>query len=167
MSSFIPSSKHFNSIEQSLISLTMSSEFYFPYSFKSRFPKLYNKRNYTQDCIDAEVRQIVDTLRELTAICVSLQYKHHYTGTLNSEIQGQIEILNHDKKSYNSLTKIGLYKALSCVGYQIEAEHLKELRDLTTEEENALFFVNEMQNTLSMDIVRNLPSYDSEMWNIN
>lgn len=167
MSSFIPSAKHFNSIERTVIFLTQNSNFYFPYSFKDKFPKIYNGRHFSQDLIDKEVISIIDTLRELTPLCVTLQYRHHYEGKLDKEIIEQTEILKHDKKGGEPLTKIGLFKALQCLSYQIETDHLKQLRNLTTEEENALFFIDELKNTLAVDIVSSLPDYEAQKWEID
>jgi len=166
MSSFIPSAKHFNSIERSVIFLTQSSNFYFPYSFKDKFPKIYNKGHYSQDAIDAEVKAIIDTLRELTPLCVTLQYKHHYQGGVDKEIAEQTAILKQENKGGEPLAKIGLFKALQCLSYQIETKHLTDLRSLTNEEENALFFVDELKCVLAVDIVAGLPSYDTEKWEI-
>lgn len=167
MSSFIPSSKHFNSIEKSVIYLTQNNNFYFPYSFKNVFPILYDKRKYTQDAIDSVVVGIIDTLRELTSLCVSLQYKHHYEGTLDNEIQEQTQILIKEKKQFTQLNNIALYKALSCLSYQIETEHLSDLRKLTQDEENAMFFIKEMKAVLCENIVSSLPNYEAAKWEIN
>jgi hypothetical protein len=166
MSSFICSPKHFNSIEKSVIYLTQDSNFYFPYSFKNTFPELYDKRHYSQDKIDLKVKQTIDTLRELNVLCVSLQYKHHYPGTLDKEIAEQLEVAKM-KDAGQSLTNISLLKQLQCLNYQIETEHLKELRSLTPDEENAMFFIEELKNALAMDIINKLPDYDKSPWGID
>lgn len=166
MSSFIPSANHFNSIERTVIFLTQNNNFYFPYSFKDKFEKIYYKGHYSQDLIDKEVISIIDTLRELTPLCVTLQYRHHYEGTVDKEISEQTEILKQTRKGGTPLTKVGLFKALQCLSYQIETEHLTQLRSLTTEEENALFFVDELKNALAIDIVSSLPDYEAQKWEI-
>ena len=165
MSSFICSSKHFNSIERTVINLTQDQNFYFPYAFKCVYPELYEKRYYTQDRIDSAVTEIVNVLRELNVLCVSLQYKHHYPGTLDKEISEQKAIVSDRAQSAN-LSKIELYKALICVSYQIEEQHLTELRQLSQQETNALFFIKEMKGALSADIIRSLPDYDVAAWEI-
>lgn len=167
MSSFIPSANHFNSIERTVIFLTQNKNFYFPYSFKNKFKTLYDSRHYSQDAIDSEVISIIDTLRELTPLCVTLQYRNHYEGKLDNEISEQTEILKQTRKGGTSLTKVGLFKALQCLSYQIETEHLTQLRSLTTEEENALFFVEEMKSNLAIDIVSSLPDYEAQKWEID
>lgn len=166
MSSFICSPKHFNSIEKSVIYLTQDRNFYFPYAFKNTFPELYNTGFYTQDKIDAKVKSIIDTLRELNVLCVSLQYKSHYPGTLDKEIAEQLEVVKM-KDAGQSLTKLSLLKQLQCLDYQIETEHLKELRSLTPDEENAMYFIKELENALAMDIIHKLPDYDKLSWGID
>lgn len=166
MSSFICSPKHFNSIEASIKNLAYGSQFYFPYSFKKKFPALYEKRKQTFDNMDACVENVVDELRRLNALCVSLQYKNHYVGKLDTEIEEQTSILMNCKKESKLLNKYELLAALKCVGYQIETEHLKDLRHLTEQEENTLYFLTEMINALAMDIVTSLPAYEKAGWSI-
>lgn len=166
MSSFICSPKHFNSIEASIKNLAYGSQFYFPYSFKQKFNALYEKRKATFDNMDTCVNNVIDELRRLNALCVSLQYKHHYEGRLDKEIEEQTEILMNSKKEHKILNKYELLAAMKCVNYQIEEEHLKELRALTESEEDALFFMSEMINCLAMDIVTNLPEYEKAGWSI-
>ncbi len=166
MSSFLNTPKHFNSIEFSIQNLFWGSNFYCPYSFKAVFPELYDKKHYSTERIEKTVTGIVDTLRELSVLCVTLQYKHHYTGSLDNEIAGQKTMLLTDKNDKTSLSKVGLYKAINCAMYQIETDHLKELRALTPEEENCLFFFKELSKTLAEDIVNELKEYKDQKWSI-
>lgn len=166
MSSFICSPKHFNSIEKSIIELTQSNSFYFPYAFKDCLPELYSSKNFLDKDINAKVENLIDRLRELNALCVTLQYKHHYVGTLDAEIQAETVNLLTNKKERQNLPKIGLYKALQCVSYQIELEHLKELRELNEAEKLALLFLKEMINALAHDIINHLPEYENGKWEI-
>lgn len=142
------------------------SDFYFPYSFKEIFRVLYDKKHFTQDAVDNTIKSIIDSLRRLNVLCVTLQYKHHYKGYLDKEIEEQTSLLLEDKNGGESLTKIQLLKALQCLFYQIETEHLKELRSLTEKETNALFFVRTMINELALDIVNSLPEYDNAKWGL-
>mgnify|MGYP006318585901 CR=1 FL=1 len=167
MSSYICTPKHFNSIEASIKNLAYGSQFYFPYSFKTKFNALYEKRKATFDNMDACVENVVDELRRLNALCVSLQYKHHYVGKLDKEIEEQTNILLNFKTEKKILNKYELLAAMRCVNYQIETEHLKELRNLTESEEDALFFLKTMINELAMDIVTNLPEYEKAGWSID
>lgn len=164
MSSFICDPKHFNSIEKTVQYLALGSEFHFPYALKNIYPELYNKSTGVDIQAD-KVSEIVDTLRSLNVLCVSLQYKHNFTGVLDAEIAEQMEIVQ-DKPEGVQLSTIGLYKAIQCVNYQIETEHLKELRELTEDEQNAMIFLKAMDNHLAYLIVMALPEYDTAKWEI-
>ncbi len=166
MSSFINTPKHFNSIEFSIQNLFWGSKFYCPYSFKAVFPELYDKKHYSTERIEKVVTGIMDTLRELSVLCVTLQYKHHYNGTLDNEIVSQKTMLLTDRKDKVLLSNVGLYKAIGNVLYQIETEHLKELRALTPDEENCLFFFKELRNELAADIVSELPEYQDAKYSL-
>jgi hypothetical protein len=167
MSSFICSPKHFNSLENAIISLTDDNNFRFPYSFKETFPTLYDSRNFTSAQIKQTAGEIVDTLRSLNALCVTLKYKHHYAGTLDTEIESQTRTLMSNKKAFTHLNKIALFKSLRCVNYQIEIESLKELRDLTELETNAMFFMKEFCDALAYHIIGGLDAYDKAPWGID
>lgn len=108
----------------------------------------------------------MDTIRELNVVCVSLQYKNEYKGSLDQEIKEQLEYVK-TTLDYESLNNVGLYKSLQCLNYQIETHHLRELRELTPEEENALFFINELKTHLAHEIVTGLDSYDKAKWSID
>lgn len=142
------------------------ADYFFPYALKHVFPVLYNKRDFSIEVFENEISGIVDTLRILQATCVTLQYKHHYQGTLDKEIQEQKDTLLTFKGGGVHLDKVGLYKALQCISYQIETKHLKDLRGLTGEEQNAMIFLTAMENDLAADIVRDLPAYESAKWEI-
>jgi hypothetical protein len=164
MSSFICEPKQFNSIEIAVRNLALGDSFYFPYSFKDRLPELY-KRSTGIDIKADKVRDIIDTLRRINVLCVSLQYAHHYEGVLDKEIEDQTKMIMN-RKEFQHLTKVELYKSLSCVNYQIELEHLKELRQLTEDEETAMFFLREFTDCLAHDIVSNLQEYETAKWSI-
>jgi hypothetical protein len=166
MSSFICSSKHFNSIQKTLEFFTHGKNYSFPYELKTVCPKMYDNKHYSTELIEQEVREIVNALRELNVYCVLLQYKHHYEGRLNNEVQDQLEIIR-DSEGGNILSLVELFKALTCVRYQIELEHLKELRELASLENRAMSFLNIMINDLACEIVRELPAYDDASWEIN
>lgn len=160
MSSFINSAEHFNSVENALAELTYKQGFYVPYSLKQIAPKFYAKQHYSFETVRDEIKGIIDTLKELQVVCVTLQYKHHYEGVLDKEIETQMNLVKI-KSNIEGLSLCGIVKALNCIDYQIEVEHLKELRELTNEEQNALTFVREMVNALNMHIVSDLPEYES------
>jgi hypothetical protein len=158
MSSNIESSKHFNSIESKLIDIfitkTGSKLPSFPYALKKDFPWLYNG----SDAFNAkrEILNVIDDLRKINVLAVMLQYKHHYEGKLDEKIKSQTEILFADKTSKKDLSMVGLFKALDCLSYQIEQEHIEELRHLTIDEQKALNFLEVITNTISHNICRNI-----------
>jgi hypothetical protein len=166
MSSFICSPKHFSSVENSIKHLAYGNNFQFPYSFKEKFPELYERKHYCLNQIEDCISEIMDTLRGLTAICVSLQYRKEYAGKLDDEIAEQTNYLIENKWDWTTLSSVELLKAIECLAYQIETNHLKELRNLTEQEENALFFLKEMKISLAFVIVHETPSYKSAKWSI-
>ena len=166
MSSYICDSKHFNSIEKNLIDLIEKDDFYIPYVLKDVLPNWYNKRKSTVEAIIEELKPLINAIRELNVICVSLQYKDHYKGVLDNEITTQLE--NNTKKTeIKNLTLHGLYNALRCTKYQIELEHLKELRELTDIEEKSMLFLKEIIISIGKDIISKLPDDKTNTWEGN
>ena len=166
MSSYICSAKHFNSIEKKLEELVYEQDFYIPYSLRNVVPKWYEKRKYSFDVIFEEIKNIINSLRELNVVCVSLQYKHHYIGVLDEEIKNELKEVKR-KTSIKNLTKHGLYNALKCLNYQIEIEHLEDIRELTIEEQKAYLFLKEFTYSLCEDIVSNLEEDKTNTWSID
>ena len=163
MSSFICSAKHFNSIENKISDLILfNSNFSFPYSLKNEFDKMYNSRNYGQIGVKEELSGVMDSLRSLNATCVTLQYKSHYQGRVDTEIKKEKETLFNDKKTTKSLTTIGLYNALRCLSYQIETEHLEELGGMGEDENKAMLFLEAMINSVAHFALSCLPQNDSD-----
>ena len=113
-----------------------------------------------------EITAFVDTLRELNVLCVSLQYKHHYEGVLDKEIQEQKAELMENKKDATHLNDVDAFKSLQCLSYQIEIRHLKDLRELTVMEELAMALLEEMTNEIATHIVRKLPAYEKARWGL-
>lgn len=165
MSSYINSAKHFNSIENKLqcILIWSNDNYYMPYDIKNLYPELYSKQS-TAEKKENIIRGIVDTLRHLQVLCVSLQYKHHYDGVLDQEIANQTEVVMDRKESVH-LSLHGLYNAMRCISYQIEREHLKELRELLPVEESALKFMEIIINSLAHHLVSAMPE-DECKWSI-
>lgn len=164
MSSFICSAKHFNSVENAVVDHCIdNANFWMPYNIQKRIPGL--DHHATREQKRETVHAIFTTLRELQVLCVSLQYKHHYDGTLDEEIKQQMTAVKQ-KTGVVSLTRIGLYKAIGGILYQIETEHLEELRELTQSEKDALFFARTLENGLAKDIVSDLSEYETAKWEI-
>lgn len=165
MSSFICSAKHFNSIEENTFKMIRFDRDFDCYQLKQDFPKLYDQRSYDESEIFKEVKSIVNELRELNVICVSLQYKNHYDD-IDKEIKEQKELI-YAGKGYKHLNPAGLLKAFICVNYQIEIEHLEELSGLNDDQKKAMKFLNIMIEYLTYRIAISTPAYDSAEWEIN
>lgn len=158
MSSFICSPKHYNSIERKLIYELVdrgNKELEIPYEIRKSMPVF----------TPTDISKIVDTIRELNVLCVSLQYKHHYEGVLDNEIETQKLILT-DRRECADLTIHGLYNAMRCAIYQIEIRHLKELRETTEQENKAMIFFDEMINKIAHHLVRKMPEDKSNCWSL-
>lgn len=114
-----------------------------------------------------EVNSFIETLMELQVLCVSLQYRHHYEGRLDQEISEQREILHIPCNNPVLLSPVALYKSIQCTLYQIETEHLEELRPLTQKEQDCLIFFRFFANNIADFIVHRLKEYDEAPWGIN
>lgn len=162
MSSFIHTPRHFNSVERAIKFGVVGSNNFWTYGIKRKFREL----DSGCDIAYSKVEELIDELRKLNVLCVSLQYKHHYEGVLDREIEEQTEILMSNKSESEILDKFGLYKALQSINYQIETYHLKDLRELTQGEKDALWLVEELVNDLAHDIVNGLQGYNDAKWSI-
>lgn len=168
MSSFICSPKHFNSIEWNLRELFNFKDFNLPYDMQNRYKGIYSDswQKKSPGAVNKCIREIVDELRKINVLAVSLQYKHHYVGVLDKEIETQTNILLSERNIKPvALTPHGLYNALNCLDYQIELCHIKELRQLSESEEMAMAFINACKNQLAHYIVSKLPE-DINAWSL-
>lgn len=128
MSSYVHSNLHFNSVEKSLVQY-MKDNKDFHYSLTPIFSKKFNSEM---------VKPFMDTIRKLSVLCVTYQYKHHYEN-VEKEIDEETEILFSDMNSFKKLNNpIDLIKALKSISYQIEIEQLKKVRDLEESELNSM-----------------------------
>jgi hypothetical protein len=170
MSSFVCTSRHFNSIEKSLQALFYNrkySMFYLSKKIQPFAPELFSPQNYTLDAIDSRLRELIDSVRELNVLCVNLQYKHHAEpGTLDTIIQLETEAIK-GRTGGSFLNPVQLLKALQCAKYQIETEHLKELRGLTQDEENSLLFISCCIDSLKDLIICQMEDYKSAAWGLD
>jgi hypothetical protein len=170
MSSFICSPKHFNSCEKAAIEfLAPQNDRYSQFlgsDFYNEYPD-FNRANLTPIEFKENISKVFDTLRELQVLCVSLQYKHHYTGKLNEEIQEQKDILMTEKTETVYLNNINLYSALNCLNYQIELEHLTEITPLSQEQKKAYDFLSRLIDALAHRIVRESKDYNKANWSID
>jgi hypothetical protein len=107
---------------------------------------------------------LMDEIRSLSALCISLQYKHHYQGKLDEEIERSQEELMSNKTAWEGLPIMGLYKAIQSIEYQIETKHLIELRGLTEPEEVALSWIKKVEGEIAERIINQLPEYRGSKW---
>jgi len=121
----------------------------------------------TLDRIAEIIGEFVGTLKELQVLCVTLQYRHHYEGRLDAEMQEQREIFKADKSTGRALNVYALNKALRCIHYQIETGHLTQLRQLTETEQTALDLLTDLIGDLSTYIVCHSEQYEAAKWEIN
>lgn len=166
MSSYVCSPEHFNSIAKAAESaLIWEQNFHFwNIELIEAYPELKRPREFKK-ATKTFVEKMVDTLRDINALCVSLQYKHHYVGKLDEEIESQKQYTRSSNKSKH-LTKHGLFKALQCLDYQIEIVHLEELRELTDDEKNAMLFLDKFKDAMAHHIVSYSSEYDQAAWEV-
>lgn len=151
MSSFICSPRHFNSVEHTLLNM-----------------KNDNTYNYMMREYDTEyISSVVDNLRYINVVCVTLQYKAHYKGKLDNEIQKQLDYLFNNKNGGEFLSIKQLLQCLRCINYQIEIEHLTELRELTESEQNAIEFLSIFSNKLAMYIINDTDILRDTKWSLD
>lgn len=165
MSSHISSPKHFNSVEYNLRVYLIQDKIRVPYKIYKRIPALAADQD--TDEFQTEIRSIMNTLRKITVLCVTLQYAHHYEGKVDEEIKRETDELLNTVRPHIPLTLVGLYKAMQSLSYQIELDHLKDIRDLTKEEEDAMFFLKHMLDALAHHIASHLDEYDNAKWCID
>jgi len=160
MSSFICTPKHFNSVAN-YVAFTAINHDHLKYGKAFR-----DYRKISPFLAEKKLLALFDTLKELSVLCVTLQYKHHYTGKLDQTIEAETKAIKQ-QTNIELLTPISCYKLLGCITYQIEVEHLKELRELTPEETAALNFCEDFKNDLAHHIVCELPEYDKAKYTID
>jgi len=160
MSSFINSPKHFSTIKNNLKKVLFYSAepVYLPYSMADKYQKIYNKSYFVEER-EKELDSLINTFAELQAICVNLQYKHH-SENLDLDIKISVEEVKKEIDS-ERVSNIKLLKLINCAFYQVETEHLTELRQLTKEEKRAFNFVKEIQKALTEHIIYNSEDYKS------
>lgn len=170
MSSFICSSNHFNSVESKLCEIWENKFFRNQETlyFETSFTKAYAYELY--QIADREraintIKRYMNAIRELSVICVSLQYRHHHDGNLDEYITANIKELK-TCKAKTKLSYIELYKAIQCILYQIETYHLTSIRALTEDEENALKFFKGLQTEVPQFLISTSKTYNECQWAI-
>ncbi|WP_270561474.1 hypothetical protein [Bacteroides cellulosilyticus] len=164
MSSFINSSKHFASVKKSIITLRYREKDIMKFKIARLLPELSVLNSRNQEMAEEKINEIIDTIIDIQVICVCLQYKHHYIGTLDKKIYETQEHIKGNLETGEILSKIALFKAIQSILYQIELEHLTDLRPLSQKEETALKFMDILKEALMYSIIRNLDEYDKAEW---
>ena len=167
MSSFICSNKHFASIANGIVRIIETNNFHVSYNLKQIAPQIYSyKQTLNEQSAIKEINSFIETLMDLHVLCVSLQYRHHYEGRLDQDIREQREILHLPCNNPVSLSAAALHKSIRCALYQIETEHLEELRPLTSKEKDCLTFFRLFAINIADYIVSHLPEYGKAPWGI-
>jgi|TARA_R110000868_G_scaffold74337_8_gene214965 hypothetical protein len=161
MSSFICSSRHFNSIEAAALRVLRESRYN---TFDLKAVGLYKYDVTPKDTINV-LTGLISSLRDINVLCASLQSRKHFEGKLDFIIEAGLIEVRHGKQMVN-LSDLGLLNALNCLDYQIELEHLTEIRTLTVEELRAIEFLKLFRNSLALFICGNLPEDKTNKWSI-
>jgi hypothetical protein len=157
MSSFICNPELFNDLESNLSRLGTDQNLY-----QIRVA-LGIKREDTEKDIKSKVKGIINALKDLNVLCVILQYKHHYKGVVNETIEAERNALNANYRP-KVVSLVQLYKHIGCLLYQIEVDHLKELRELTNDENMGLFTIEMVRDAIACTIVENSSEYNEAKW---
>lgn len=164
MSSFIHSADHFNKVESS-IKMMLSGSLNDIFRWDVR--KYIDARTMGVDAIHEAVEELIDAIKELSVICVNLQYAHHNEGKVDELIASEVEWLKGSRKFDSAkLSNVELLKAIQSLHYQIETEHLKGIRELTVIESRAMEFLEACEDSLLRIIVMNSQEYNDAKWSI-
>jgi DNA primase len=166
MSSFINSSKHFASVKKSIIALRYREKEIMEFKIARLLPELSVFNNRNQEMAEEKINELIDTIIDIQVICVCLQYKHHYIGTLDKKINETQEHIKGNLETGEILSKIALFKAIQSILYQIELDYLTVLRPLSPKEEIALKFMDILKEALMYNIIRDIDEYDKAEWSI-
>lgn len=159
MSSFINTKNHFGSIYKSLLKLKNN-----PCKHRVVTNKLERCLEPFGKNYDERVLNITQTIMELQVTCVILQYEHRYSGKEKERILCSINDLSSFEDKGECLEYAALIKAIQCMLYQIETEHLKPLRKMTKNEALALRFFKGIEFSLLSYCMDNTVEYTSACW---
>ncbi len=166
MSSMLLNPIHFNSAEKKLVRwLNTDENFRIPFELKVDYPELYGLDRYDFEARKMMIANIFKNLKRLSNLCWHLQYKSHYVGTLNEEVQSS-QVQFDTVKDAIKINRYGLLKALRCINYQIELSHLIEVRQLDDDERKAMKFLEVMINEIALAIVMESEKYQEAQWEI-
>jgi hypothetical protein len=115
----------------------------------------------------AWVRKLMDNMRKLTVLSVSLQHADELQGILDRTIKEETEYLMMNKLSSEKISAVGFYKAIDCILMQIELDPIADIRDILDEERECLTFLIRFKRVLTDLIIETIPGYDEIPWEIN
>ena len=156
MSCFIHSPEHYNTTKKALE----------PYFEDDRFMK-YFLGELTNHKINLNV--LIITLINLNVITFFLANKKHFKDkSLNDLIKEELEIFDGVTKTTNKIkTSADLIKSLVSINYQIEIEHLQEIRSLTKDELVSMEYIKMLPFAIAKYSIVNTNDYDnSKCWSI-
>lgn len=161
MSSFINTKNHYGSIYKSLLKMYNA-----PDRCKIITSRLEKSLSSFGNDYYERVLSITKTIIELQVTCVTLQYKHRYPGEEANKIMYSLNDLSSFEDKGKSLEYPALIKAIQCMMYQIETEHLKAVRKMTKEEALALKFFRDLEVSLLSYCMDNTKEYGQAHWSI-
>lgn len=164
--SLLLSAIHFNSVERGIIKLSYDKDFILPLPLSRVFPKWFymEESGYSKESVENEIKKFFNHVREFSVLCVNLQYADSAKGNLQDKIRSEKTDLLTNSDTFVDLSLIGLLKALESTTYQLEIEHVIQLRQLTPDEQNIMFALLEFAKHLRIMIIRNLQEYKDASW---
>lgn len=159
MSSFINTRNHFGSIYKSLLKLKNAPEK--GRILTTRMREALSGFGYEYDY---GVLRITIVIMQLQVECVTRQYQHHHSGNVEDSVISTMDSLMSFKDCGGPLEYPALIKAIQCMMYQIEPEHLKGVRKLSVKEAIALKFFRDLEHSLLVFCMDNTTEYQSANW---
>lgn len=157
MSAFVCTQKHFKDVRTSL------EHNWSKYRDQSG---IFNRMIWPNDIdhVYDTINKAVTYWQRLQVETVGYKYAHGDTDKAAKEIADKLELTGEFEPG-RKLDRVQLYKALQCISYQIETEHLP--RKLTSEEKLYLQLLETIINDLPADIVRDTEDYKEMAWSID
>ncbi len=146
---FTPNPYHFNSVELAIID------------------SMHLVKKIEPEVTVEWIRKLMDNMRKLTVLSVSLQHADELQGILDKTIKEETEYLMMNKLSSKKISAVEFYKAIDCILMQIELDPITDIRELFDEERECLTFLFKFKEVLTDLIIETIPGYDEIPWEIN
>lgn len=159
------SARHFNSVEKALSNLIINNKLQLGHQIQVLYKGLENKEQPDNILKLKTISSVMDEIRKLSTLCVTLEYKQNYEKTFVIKAKDAISRLMDDKKSSRKLSDVALYCAVRCIRTQIDISQLKQIRSLSKEEEDAYRFLKFLEKDLAEYLIKQLPGYRNQ-WEI-